>query len=83
MNQNEKVSWERIRAKGQWHYILMRGVFGCVLYALLFFVVDYFIFHHTPKLSDVVVKIIGLPIFGVVWGLIGWKLNEHQYRKTE
>ena len=72
--------WEKTRAKGRTHYILVRGVLS---YGLAMFVAMTF-FAHRGDLSP---KFIGISavawlIGGALFGILTWYIFERQYRKA-
>jgi hypothetical protein len=74
MNQNQRAKWEKTRAKGMWHFVLVYGVLcwgGFMAVAM-----------------SVVSRAhlgITIPIYlfsGFVFGLVCWLAGEYKYRKS-
>lgn len=74
MNQNQRAKWERTRAKGMWHFVLLYGVLcwgGLLSIAMAVFT--------GANLR------ITLPIYlvaGFMFGLGCWFVGEYKYRKN-
>lgn len=83
MNQQEKASWERARAKGAWHYIWTRGVVASVVFALYFLVRRYAMSDRASEPLELFLLCLVLPAFGLIWGAVAWEFYEYQYRKSE
>ena len=75
--------WPAIRARGLWHFVLLRGVLfwgGLMFFAMLVMLAVKFGIGH-PRFPLLVGVDAGLCLIGgLVWGLTTWFLNERLYR---
>lgn len=73
MNEKQRAQWERTRAKGMWHFVLVYGVLfwgGIMSFAM-------------AVVSRTYLGI-RIPIYlasGFVFGMVCWLVSEHFYRK--
>ena len=83
MTEAEKQSWQKVRARGRWRFILMQGIlrFGLVFAAWLA-LLDYFVHHkaNPPFLDTVLEIIIFTLIAGYVFGEARWRISEYKYQ---
>jgi hypothetical protein len=82
MNQKQRAKWERTRAKGMWHFVLLYGVLfwgGFMMIAMS----AYRFFVRGLRFLDELSFLV--PIFlvaGFVFGLGCWLVGEYMYRKS-
>ena len=74
MDQSQREKWERTRAKGMWHFVLLYGVlcWGGIM-SLIFAL-------YRPEMMK-----INIPIYlagGLIFGLGCWFYAEYRYRKA-
>lgn len=74
MNQEQRERWERTRAKGMWHFVLLYGVlcWGGIMSLV-------------PALYRPERMMITIPVYlvsGLVFGLACWFYAEYLYRKS-
>jgi hypothetical protein len=73
MNEKQRAKWERTRAKGMWHFVLLcGGVFwgGMALMAAFIYRWD-----QLPIVLSIYL------VAGLVFGLVTWFVGEYRYRK--
>ena len=74
--------WERIRAKGIWHFIIKYGVLLWGLgTAFLFSLVVSLMQWEASFLSILKESLMLFPLGGIGWGTIMWFANENSYKK--
>jgi hypothetical protein len=86
--------WSRQRAMGWRHFVFVVGVFQVALPTIfLGLVVSWWWANHTGLidqlpglkqrfvLAGVLGILVGVPIFGILWGVLTWKVNEWLYRR--
>ncbi len=81
---NKLEKWEKLRAKGKWHFILIYGVLGwgvgtAALFSLIFPLV---MGHKVPFLPVFASSIVLFPLGGIAWGYCMWILSEKAYAKA-
>ncbi|HSD18192.1 MAG TPA: hypothetical protein VLC71_13155 [Thermomonas sp.] len=75
--------WPAIRARGQWHFVLVKGVAfwgGLMFLAMAALMAHRFGIHHPrfPLLMAVALPLCALG--GLCWGLLTWFFNERVFR---
>src|SRR6266850_2881968 len=93
MNDSEKQSWEKVRARGHGRFILREGLLRCgvpfgVVVTLGPFVYD-LITHQSyiplllpwPVWNFVVELVFSISVFGYLFGEGNWRKNERDYQK--
>jgi NhaP-type Na+/H+ or K+/H+ antiporter len=82
--------WKDIRAKGQWHYVIWRGVIGWgvpfgVFFILVRVVLPWFSQSPEYQQGDLVAKIAIAAVLcligGLGFGILTWSLIEREYQK--
>lgn len=83
MNAAQRARWERARARGFWHYILLHWVLlwgGTMI--IVTSVLDHFTSARGFRLEDLAIKV---PIFlvgGLATGTMIWFYAEYRYKKN-
>lgn len=77
--------WEKLRAKGEWDFILKYGVLlwgvgTAVLFSLFF---PMAMGGKMPSLSVFALSIVLFPIGGIAWGHFMWIFGENAYMKAK
>jgi prolipoprotein diacylglyceryltransferase len=74
--------WPAMRARGMWHFVLVKGVafWGGIMLAFMAVVMTLQLGIHHPNLPLVLAVAVPLcAIGGLAWGLLTWIFNERIY----
>ena len=78
--------WPAIRARGMWHFVLLKGVafWGGLMFAFMVATMLYRFGPAHPRFP--LLLVVALPlcaIGGLAWGLLTWFFNERVYRALQ
>ena len=81
-----RLAWAKVRAKGKWHFILVKGVL--LWGGLMFLAMGVLVPWSTHSASEFtprgyMIDAIVFPLGGLVWGLLVWWLGERNVRNYE
>jgi hypothetical protein len=79
----ERDRWERTRAGGRKHYILVYGVLGWGLLTALLFSSMPLLFGKSFDWIRAALSLVLFPIGGIWWGSMVWKYMEDRYALGE
>ncbi|QIL20872.1 hypothetical protein [Thermomonas sp. HDW16] len=80
------TKWPAIRARGMWHFVLVKGVafWGGLMLAFMTVMMLIQLGPSHPRLPLVLAVAVPLcAIGGLVWGLLTWIFNERIYRALQ
>ena len=81
MNQKQRAKWERTRAKGKRHYIVMYGLSMAVGIVVVTALLDYLI-HGSVDTTSLLAVATAQVIFGPLWARWSWNETEHRYHDS-
>ena len=84
MSDKESQKWERIRARGEVFFVLIRGVLGYGGFVFVFSTCSaMLIFHRRLNAALVAEKALTWVLAGFFFGVIVWYLEESRYRARQ
>jgi hypothetical protein len=80
---NEQAErWEKTRAKGMRHFILLRGVAGFGIFtAMAYTLFEALMLKRPFSMGTLVTNFIFFACAGALWGFLAWKYLESGYQK--
>ena len=82
MNHKQRAKWEKVRAGGMWRYVLIYGVLywgGVMIVGTSIY--NFFFRPYRFSLNELKFSVPVFLVGGLLFGLFGWLVSEHQYRK--
>ena len=80
------LAWARIRARGKWRFVLVRGVllWGGLMFLTMGVLIPW-LTHSAPEFTPrgFLVGAIVFPLGGLAWGMLVWWLGERNFRNYE
>jgi hypothetical protein len=81
LNARRAACWEKTRAKGMAHFIIVRGILGWGLpTGLLVPLIHHLFFHSYYSMREATVSIIVYALAGISFGYWMWTYGENAYR---
>ena len=80
------VRWPAIRARGMWHFVLLKGVgfWGGLMLAFMAIAMTLQLGPSHPRLPLVLAIAVPLcAIGGLIWGLLTWTFNERIFHALQ
>ena len=75
--QKRLEAWEKVSAKGFWHFVLIRGVFGWGVFMFVFMTGWRWIIADTPLTPEMVAfNAVLWATAGLLWGTLTYKLTQ-------
>jgi len=84
MNASQRANWEKIKAKGFWHFVLLYWVVfvgGSFVVGMSLY--DYFFSRTGFSLEKTLVNSVSALITSFTVGTLLWFFNERRYRKSQ
>jgi hypothetical protein len=90
MNKNELKAWGRLRSRGFWHFVIVRGlvcwgILGGLMFSVLLWIVMGRVVFPDGELSIwsvLSVSMVGWPLSGLLLSPVLWVMCERVYKKA-
>jgi hypothetical protein len=82
MNQKQLENWEQTRARGKWRFVLLIGVYFCIVLTLTMSLYTYFFSFYSFRFEFLYFQIPFNLVLGLIVGFVMWLIAENKYQKS-